>query len=190
MDLVLSVQPTHVEALSGEKHVLFRVLHRIFYLVSKHGTRENYGLYDMIHSDYLSLRGLWEKHPIRNEYSLIGCFSIQNMSQLPTNYRFLAKPIIVLIASFQLAHHYREKAVNIILNANTFFGYSVFLVSNAKRKEIPWKGDIKMILLIKKILALENDWFQVLTRPSAANKSFPFHVRTSQVLINNNKYNN
>ena len=41
---------------------------------------------------------------------------------------FLAKPFIVMIAAFQLEDYYREKAVNVILNTNTFFGYSVFLV--------------------------------------------------------------
>ncbi|XP_063688558.1 transmembrane protein 145-like isoform X1 [Bolinopsis microptera] len=41
---------------------------------------------------------------------------------------FLAKPIMVLIAAFQLEDHYREKAVNVVLNSNHFFGYSVFLV--------------------------------------------------------------
>ncbi|KAL5270456.1 hypothetical protein ACHWQZ_G001245 [Mnemiopsis leidyi] len=41
---------------------------------------------------------------------------------------FLAKPIMILIAAFQLQDHYREKAVNVVLNTNLFFGYSVFLV--------------------------------------------------------------
>ena len=35
---------------------------------------------------------------------------------------------MVLIAAFQLEDHYREKAVNVVLNSNLFFGYSVFLI--------------------------------------------------------------
>ena len=38
--------------------------------------------------------------------------------------RFLAKPVAVMIATFQLEDYYREKAVNVVLNINIFFGYN------------------------------------------------------------------
>ena len=62
--------------------------------------------------------------------------------------RFLAKPMVVLLASFYLEDSYRERAVTIILNTNTFLAFTVFLI---------------------------------LTRPSNANKLFPFNVKTTQV---------
>ncbi|XP_062500568.1 transmembrane protein 145-like [Corticium candelabrum] len=63
---------------------------------------------------------------------------------------FLARPVLVLISNHHIQDYSREKVVNGVSAAITFFGYLIFLI---------------------------------LTRPTAANTNFPFHIRTAQVDI-------
>lgn len=87
-------------------------------------------------------------------------------------HRFWAGPITIVLGNFALDNWVREKAANGIENTVAFVGFAMFLVSD---KKYAFGVECKDLMSIA----------QYLTRPSAANINFPYHVRTTQISVIN-----
>ncbi|KAK2170007.1 hypothetical protein LSH36_5g16011 [Paralvinella palmiformis] len=78
---------------------------------------------------------------------------------------FWAGPIVILVAMKAMPLWVREKTVNGVELTVTFIGHLFFLVS---------------------LGSIDPERLAILTRPSAANENFPYHVRTCQIGIMEN----
>ncbi|TKS82313.1 Transmembrane protein 145 [Collichthys lucidus] len=88
---------------------------------------------------------------------------------------FFAVPVMALIANFGIPRWAREKIVNGIQLGIHLYAHIVFLYILFMNRF----DDVK-VEIIRCFYPFES---QVITRPSAANKNFPYHVRTSQIGI-------
>lgn len=90
--------------------------------------------------------------------------------------RFFTVPIMVLIATFAVPKYMRAKVVTILELFIDAVAYLIFMVRLHYFETImPFRYLI--VLCVKYYFLLP----KILTRPSAANRNFPYHVRTSQI---------
>ena len=90
-------------------------------------------------------------------------------------FRFSATPIVILVAAYAIDDYIRATVVNGIELFIAFCGQAFFLVS-AKRFSSMCRLHVSMEIYICAFA-------QVLTIPTKANKTFPFHVKTTKVRL-------